>query len=132
MVNNFPLPLLSFKVNFSLLTGDLALVTVITPPPKPYLTEIITVFYINIIHPTFFPEIFLSHRILGPEFPTLTPKQDYNFGTLRSFIAKHGVLLVIIAWLQKTRAPGSVHTWEFRQKTSQEYKIRQYSELSNG
>ena len=86
MVNNFPLSLLIFNVNFSLSDDNLALVTVITPPTKPQLTEITTVFYINPIHAIFSSKFSTLIAFLGPEFSTQTPKQDCNFGTLQAHI----------------------------------------------
>ena len=68
MVKNFPLSLLIFNVNFSLSADDLALVTVITPPAKSYLTEITTVFYINPIHAIFSSKLSTIIAFLGPKF----------------------------------------------------------------
>ena len=82
MVDNFPLSLLILNVSYSLSTDDLALVTVLTLSPKPYFTEVTTVFYIkNNFFPHFPPNFTLSPSFLS-EFSTQTPKQDCNFLTL--------------------------------------------------
>ena len=86
LVNNFPLSLLIFNVNFSLSADDLAFVTVITPPPKP----------VNWNHHSFLYKSNSCHIsskfstlsvFLGPKFFTPIPSQDCNFGTLPPVLA---------------------------------------------
>ena len=116
MVNNFPLSLLSFNVNLAFPADELALVTVITPPSKPWFTEITAVFYINQSHPTFSSKFSTLNIFLGPKFSTLTPKHDCNFGTLchpllsPPPLSSHSVTMFVLAKLQDVvRIPP----WQF-------------------
>ena len=82
MVNNFPLLLLIFKVNFSFSADDLASVTVITSPPKPLITEITTAVYINLIHLTFSSKFSTFTAFLGPKFSTQTLRHPSKIAIL--------------------------------------------------
>ena len=71
MVNNFPLSLQIFKVNFTLSADDLAFLTV----------NEITSFLHESILPTFSSKFSILTIFFGPKTSTPTPKQGCNFGT---------------------------------------------------
>ena len=79
MVNNFPLSLLIFKVNFSLSTDDLALVIVVTPPPRNHHSFLRNSNFI----PHFPPNFPLSPSFWSPNFPPRARLQFWDTGAPR-------------------------------------------------